>query len=126
MAPCLSLSDFQKKKLRSGYLTSDQADEIVRKLSLEEMQGEVRKFLVGTTAKDISLMMSFAPSAKNETTDELPTHHVAPTIHQKAVSYRVGVADLDPKSIPKVPQYYHQDQLIVGHYISCGRCDVYD
>ncbi|KAI8817289.1 inositol-pentakisphosphate 2-kinase [Fimicolochytrium jonesii] len=94
---------------------------------VEESKQRVYEYLLSATLKDCSVMITVwvdenaednghsAPSKENEGTISVPTS-LQPTI----IRYTLGLVDIDPKNITKVPEHYAKDQEIVKCYASVG------
>lgn len=102
-------SDSQMQTHIHDYFTS---------LSLEESRRVVRDFLVATTAKDCSLMLTFQP-VNHDATDvnSLDGNNMMHfTATNQTFRFKAHYLDLDLKRLEKMIHYYKLDQKIVSTY----------
>lgn len=87
-------------------------------LSIEESRRIVRDYLLATTAKDCSLMLTFQPVAHYSTeVNALDGNDVIYLSSSKqAFRYKAKFIDLDLKHLKKMIHYYKLDQNIVNCY----------
>ncbi|EFA81684.1 hypothetical protein PPL_05678 [Heterostelium album PN500] len=74
----------------------------------QEIEHCIDRYLIATTAKDCSIMITFSPkssSPSSSTTTSSIKH-----------DYRVGVVDLDAKKKSSIPSYFKNDKLIIDTY----------
>ncbi|KAI8817001.1 inositol-pentakisphosphate 2-kinase [Fimicolochytrium jonesii] len=108
----------------AGYLGHD----VGAVEGVEESRQRVYEYLLSATLKDCSVMITVwveenteddghtAPSKENEGTISVPTSSSQP----RTIRYTLGLVDIDPKNITKVPEHYAKDQEIVKCYASVG------
>ncbi|CAA6665376.1 unnamed protein product [Spirodela intermedia] len=87
----------------------------IHSLSLEESLKIVRGYLIATTAKDCSIMVSFRPRQRNVTSD---FGSVFLKSTGQTFDYKAYFIDLDMKHFRKMPYYYELDQKIVEFYVN--------
>ncbi|PKU63152.1 inositol-pentakisphosphate 2-kinase IPK1 isoform X1 [Dendrobium catenatum] len=85
-------------------------------LSFEESLKIVRDFLIAATAKDCSLMISFRPQQKSDSSQDFI--HLESS--KQTFDYKAYFIDLDMKPLDKMVHYYKLDQSIVSFYTQCG------
>lgn len=87
-------------------------------LSIEESRSIVRDYLLATTAKDCSLMLTFQPMTHSFTEvnalDRNDVIYMSST--KRAFRYKASFIDLDVKRLKKMIHYYDLDQNIVNCY----------
>ncbi|ORX89322.1 DUF941-domain-containing protein [Basidiobolus meristosporus CBS 931.73] len=94
----------------------------LQSLSKEEKFQKIREFMISTTLKDCSVMLTlmsskFMPAEKRHLTDGVFSSF---EIGDDQFFQKVGLVDLDPKAVSKIPHYYKLDQEIVAHYCELG------
>lgn len=65
----------------------------------------IMEYLISHTLKDCSIMISFQQDENGNIEYEKNNY-----------SYKIGIVDLDPKSIDSIPKYYELDQEIINFY----------
>lgn len=75
----------------------------------------VRDFFISSTAKDLSMMISFRPRGKGNTAT--PFGSVFLESINQSFDYKASFIDLDMKPLEKMPYYYKLDQEIVNCYM---------
>jgi inositol-pentakisphosphate 2-kinase len=83
---------------QEGGLSKEAVDEIVEKCLNDDnlARHALRMFLLGQCAKDCSIMICFE---RNQDSED--------------VHFKVGVVDMDPKPVNKIPHYAEMDQMIM-------------
>lgn len=117
-----SLSEEHLEKHTQGnfsYLHSSKNEcSHLHSLSIEESRRIVRDFLLATTAKDCSLMLTFQPMAHDfaevNALDRNDVIYMSST--KQAFHYKTTFIDLDLKRLKKMNHYYDLDQNIVNCY----------
>lgn len=74
----------------------------------------VRDYLIAATAKDCSLMISFAPRKDGNSASPYSNVYLAST--DQSFDYKAYFIDLDMKPLKKMQYYYELDQKIVSCY----------
>ncbi|KAJ9674772.1 hypothetical protein PVL29_023980 [Vitis rotundifolia] len=74
----------------------------------------VRDYLIAATAKDCSLMISFAPRKDGDSASPYSNVYLAST--DQSFDYKAYFIDLDMKPLKKMQYYYELDQKIVSCY----------
>ncbi|KAJ6808181.1 inositol-pentakisphosphate 2-kinase IPK1-like [Iris pallida] len=83
-------------------------------LSLKESLKIVREYLIATTAKDCSLMVSFRPSENGSSANKY--NSVLLKSCNQSFDYKANFIDLDMKPLEKMVHYYELDMQIVDYY----------
>ncbi|KAJ8429816.1 hypothetical protein Cgig2_004400 [Carnegiea gigantea] len=83
-------------------------------VSFDESVKVVKDYLIATTAKDCSLMISFRPRDDSDRVSAYRTIHLEST--QQTFEVKAHFIDLDLKSLKKMEYYYELDQKIVNCY----------
>ncbi|XP_062843228.1 inositol-pentakisphosphate 2-kinase [Trichomycterus rosablanca] len=81
--------------------------------SVEYAVGKVLQYRVAMTAKDCSIMITFAP--REEDKKPPPDLEIQPT--KSRFTYSVSILDLDPKPSDSIPHQYKLDSKIVNYYL---------
>ncbi|CAN1323355.1 Inositol-pentakisphosphate 2-kinase [Linum perenne] len=104
--PCMVCRDLKDAKSieKCAYLHSIPMDESLK---------IVKDFLIAASAKDCSLMFSFAPTDDGHGSVHLPSSN-------QTYDYKVNYIDLDLKRLKKMEGYYELDQKIVKCYNQMG------
>lgn len=118
-----------------SHLARGSHDEILK--TCEENQDYalhiLRRFLLSASAKDCSLMLTFkrvySPSslvekhasssseaAYSEGFVKILVQDNDDNKKEEVYQYRIGVVDVDPKPVSKIPYYFNLDSDIVNHY----------
>uniref|UniRef100_A0A672NKF8 Inositol-pentakisphosphate 2-kinase n=1 Tax=Sinocyclocheilus grahami TaxID=75366 RepID=A0A672NKF8_SINGR len=77
--------------------------------SVEYAVGKVHQYRVAMTAKDCSVMITFAPCEEDE------EHQL--NLEKPRFTYSVSILDLDPKPYEGIPHQYKLDTKIVNYYL---------
>ncbi|XP_072521849.1 inositol-pentakisphosphate 2-kinase [Salminus brasiliensis] len=81
--------------------------------SIEYAVGKVLQYRVAMTAKDCSIMITFAPCGEDE---KLQANlEIQPP--KPRFTYSVSILDLDPKPYDSIPHQYKLDSKIVNYYL---------
>ncbi|XP_062097386.1 inositol-pentakisphosphate 2-kinase-like [Humulus lupulus] len=104
--PCKVCRELGEEKVPHKYTT-------LHSISLDESLKIVKNFLIGTTAKDCSLMMSFKP---RKGVSESPYDSVYLKSTRQTFDYKVCFIDLDLKPFESMQEYYEKDKKIVSCY----------
>ncbi|XP_026996597.2 inositol-pentakisphosphate 2-kinase [Tachysurus fulvidraco] len=81
--------------------------------SIEYAVAKVLQYRVAMTAKDCSIMITFAPCGEDE---KLQPHlEIQPT--KTRFAFSVSILDLDPKPYESIPHQYKLDTKIVNYYL---------
>ncbi|KAK3536518.1 hypothetical protein QTP86_013842 [Hemibagrus guttatus] len=81
--------------------------------SIEYAVAKVLQYRVAMTAKDCSIMITFAPCGEDE---KLQPHlEIQPT--KSRFAFSVSILDLDPKPYESIPHQYKLDTKIVNYYL---------
>lgn len=83
-------------------------------VSFDESVKIVKDYLIATTAKDCSLMISFRPRDDSDRVSAYRTIHLEST--QQTFEVKAHFIDLDLKSLKKMEYYYELDQKILNCY----------
>lgn len=83
-------------------------------VSFDESVKIVKDYMIATTAKDCSLMISFRPRDDSDRVSAYRTIHLEST--QQTFEVKAHFIDLDLKSLKKMEYYYELDQKIVNCY----------
>ncbi|XP_051551399.1 inositol-pentakisphosphate 2-kinase isoform X2 [Myxocyprinus asiaticus] len=81
--------------------------------SVEYAVGKVHQYRVAMTAKDCSVMITFAPCGEDE--EHQPNMDIQPA--KPRFTYSVSILDLDPKPYEGIPHQYKLDTKIVNYYL---------
>ncbi|KAK1799749.1 hypothetical protein P4O66_006284 [Electrophorus voltai] len=81
--------------------------------SIEYAVGKVLQYRIAMTAKDCSVMITFAPCGQDEKLQ--PNLVIQPAKH--CFTYSVSILDLDPKPSDSIPHQYKLDSKIVNYYL---------
>jgi inositol-pentakisphosphate 2-kinase len=89
--------------LYNGGLSKQAVDELVQKCLQDDKLAKhaLRMFLLAQCAKDCSIMICFERSEK-----------------QEDLHFKVGVVDMDPKPVNKIPHYLEMDRIIIDTFLS--------
>ncbi|XP_016120856.1 inositol-pentakisphosphate 2-kinase-like [Sinocyclocheilus grahami] len=77
--------------------------------SVEYAVGKVHQYRVAMTAKDCSIMITFAPCEEDE------EHQL--NLEKPRFTYSISILDLDPKPYEGIPHQYKLDTKIVNYYL---------
>ncbi|KAI5607586.1 inositol-pentakisphosphate 2-kinase, partial [Silurus asotus] len=81
--------------------------------SIEYAVAKVHQYRVAMTAKDCSIMITFAPCGEDE---KLQPHlEIQPT--KSRFAFSVSILDLDPKPYESIPHQYKLDSKILNYYL---------
>lgn len=81
--------------------------------SIEYAARKVLQYRVAMTAKDCSIMITFAPCGEDE---KLQPHlEIQPT--KSRLAFSVSILDLDPKPYESIPHQYKLDTKIINYYL---------
>eukprot|EP01134_Creolimax_fragrantissima_P002856 CFRG2856T1 len=86
------------------------------KLSKSDKKAKMREFLISTTLKDCSVMITF----QRIESDEKPPNCVKDMANNTTYQYNVAIIDTDPKFFVNIPHYWETDQEIVDTFIATG------
>ena len=110
---------FEKEKVRRILL----GEEPISADSSDFVQKILREFLIAQTAKDCSLMITIRQKqeANDEDEDEdddaaRPVSIVDPRGKPSQYYFRIGIVDLDPKDVHRIPRYFQLDRDIVENF----------
>lgn len=81
--------------------------------SIEYAVGKVLQYRVAMTAKDCSIMITFAPCVEDEKLQA--SLEIQPP--KPRFTYSVSILDLDPKPYDSIPHQYKLDSKIVNYYL---------
>ncbi|XP_043709718.1 inositol-pentakisphosphate 2-kinase-like isoform X2 [Telopea speciosissima] len=112
--PCKVCRDLGDGEFSRIYLS-------LHSISLEESLKIVRDYLMATTAKDCSLMISFRPRENGDPGS--PHSNVCLESTNQSFEYKVYFIDLDMKPLEKMVYYYELDQKIVSCYTQMEKMD---
>ncbi|KAI0230170.1 hypothetical protein L0F63_001770 [Massospora cicadina] len=94
-------------------------------LTLREKLEVIHSYLISATFKDCSLMISFASNGSGLESNRLQAVTLAPQLMaandpltRLNFGYQIGVVDLDPKPITKLPSYIQLDQSITAAFLT--------
>ncbi|KAA0712004.1 Inositol-pentakisphosphate 2-kinase [Triplophysa tibetana] len=82
--------------------------------SVEYAIGKVHQYRVAMTAKDCSIMITFAPCGEDDE-EHQPNLEIQPT--KPRFTYSVSILDLDPKPYEGIPHQFKLDTKIVNYYL---------
>ncbi|XP_060967090.1 inositol-pentakisphosphate 2-kinase [Cannabis sativa] len=105
--PCKVCRELGEEKVRDKYTT-------LHSISLDESLKIVKNFLIGTTAKDCSLMMSFKLKKEGDTESTYDSVYLKST--SQTFDYKACFIDLDLKPFENMQEYYEKDKKIVSCY----------
>ncbi|XP_073700671.1 inositol-pentakisphosphate 2-kinase isoform X1 [Garra rufa] len=77
--------------------------------SVEYAVGKVHQYRVAMTAKDCSIMITFAPCEEDE------EHQL--NLEKPRLTYSISILDLDPKPYEGIPHQHKLDTKIVNYYL---------
>lgn len=106
--PCVVCRDLGEAKLLNRSYES------LHSIPIDESLKIVRDFLISSTAKDLSLMISFRPRGKGNPAS--PYDVVFLESINQSFDYKASFIDLDMKPLERMVYYYKLDQEIVGCY----------
>ncbi|KAI8917098.1 inositol-pentakisphosphate 2-kinase [Powellomyces hirtus] len=104
----------------------EQNDDIAAQLSKcspKERLQFIHEYLLAATLKDCSIIIAMWLEDPNSTEpSDTPANEgtVRLDTSSQVLRYRVGILDIDPKRITKIPDYYKLDQNIVEHFKKMG------
>ncbi|CAN6722254.1 unnamed protein product [Malus baccata var. baccata] len=105
--PCMVCGELGKEKVSQKYLS-------LHSMSLDESLKMVKDFLIATSAKDCSLMISFRP--RKDGSPGSPYNNLYLESTNQSFDYKVNFIDLDLKHLGKMEEYYELDKKIVSCY----------
>ncbi|XP_050124613.1 inositol-pentakisphosphate 2-kinase-like [Malus sylvestris] len=105
--PCMVCRELGKEEVSQKYLS-------LHSMSLDESLKIVKDFLIATSAKDCSLMISFRPRKDGNPGSPYNNLHLKST--NQSFDYKVNFIDLDLKHLGKMEEYYELDKKIVSCY----------
>ncbi|RXH91169.1 hypothetical protein DVH24_020192 [Malus domestica] len=105
--PCMVCGELGKEKVSQKYLS-------LHSMSLDESLKMVKDFLIATSAKDCSLMISFRP--RKDGNPGSPYNNLYLESTNQTFDYKVNFIDLDLKHLGKMEEYYELDKKIVNCY----------
>ncbi|TQD96102.1 hypothetical protein C1H46_018245 [Malus baccata] len=105
--PCMVCGELGKEKVSQKYLS-------LHSMSLDESLKMVKDFLIATSAKDCSLMISFRP--RKDGSPGSPYNNLYLESTNQSFDYKVNFIDLDLKHLGKMEEYYELDKKIVNCY----------
>ncbi|XP_022538116.1 inositol-pentakisphosphate 2-kinase isoform X2 [Astyanax mexicanus] len=113
------LEEFPKERLQvdgpydEGFLEKVKTCPSEDDGSIEYAVGKVLQYRVAMTAKDCSIMITFAPCGEDE---KLQANlEIQPP--KPRFTYSVSILDLDPKPYDSIPHQYKLDSKIVNYYL---------
>ncbi|KMZ62087.1 Inositol-pentakisphosphate 2-kinase [Zostera marina] len=109
--PCLVCKNLNDPEARFKYSW-------LHSLTLEESIQIVKEYMISTTAKDCSLIISFKPKRNEEKT--LKYHSIFLESTNQAFDYKVSFVDLDMKPLKNMVCYYELDRKIADLYSKIG------
>nr|XP_043613161.1 inositol-pentakisphosphate 2-kinase-like [Erigeron canadensis] len=107
--PCVVCKELGEDKDFGSY-------ESLHSIPIDQSLQIVRDFFISSTAKDLSLMISFCPRRKRDPDSPFGVVYLEST--NQCFDYKASFIDLDMKPLEKMPYYYKLDQEIVGCYCS--------
>ncbi|KAL0360648.1 UNVERIFIED_CONTAM: Inositol-pentakisphosphate 2-kinase [Sesamum radiatum] len=105
--PCMVCREKDGNKLLGRYSS-------LHSMPRDEKLKIVRDYLISSTAKDLSLMISFRSRGNNL---ESPYKVVFLESTKQTFDYKASFIDLDMKPLKKMEYYYKLDQQIVSFYV---------
>ncbi|XP_020551028.1 inositol-pentakisphosphate 2-kinase IPK1 isoform X5 [Sesamum indicum] len=105
--PCMVCREKDGNKLSGRYSS-------LHSMPRDEKLKIVRDYLISSTAKDLSLMISFRSRGNNL---ESPYKVVFLESTKQTFDYKASFIDLDMKPLKKMEYYYKLDQQIVSFYV---------
>ncbi|RXH73242.1 hypothetical protein DVH24_012926 [Malus domestica] len=114
--PCMVCRELGKEEVSQKYLS-------LHSMSLDESLKIVKDFLIATSAKDCSLMISFRP--RKDGNPESPYNNLHLESTNQSFDYKVNFIDLDLKHLGKMEEYYELDKKIktvVSVELMCPKC----
>ncbi|KAA8537591.1 hypothetical protein F0562_027199 [Nyssa sinensis] len=105
--PCMVCRDLIEDKLSDRYAS-------LHSIPLDKSLKIVRDYLIAATAKDLSIMIGFAPREDGDPGSPYSVVVVESTC--QSFDYKASFIDLDMKPLKKMERYYKLDQQIVSCY----------
>jgi len=88
-------------------------------ITTREAVGYIRDFMISTTTKDCSIMITIANVTLESEINTSTLNTVTDTVSKNIYVYKISVIDLDPKPLLNLPYYYDLDQKLVYQYSNC-------
>jgi len=125
----------QQQQNTSDIINSDSGSDQLKykeldKLDKEQIEQEISNFLLSSTLKDCSIMISMIFNHTIQDSTKLDTYQFINSTtsinnnnnnndnNDKSVIYKIGIVDLDTKKYSSIPHYFEHDQSILKEFKS--------